>query len=119
MYLYGCVSLLAPEFDVCLCVCVCVCVLCVCVCVRSNQSTSKNPHYASDLSKLDALLHKTCIKVLSFDICASMMSLSKIAHQMWRDHPFSHRNKTTEKAVGTGSPTGVENIGGGGGGLCQ
>ena len=32
---------------------------------------------------------------------------------MWRDHPFSHRNQTTEKAVGTGFPTGVENMGGG------
>ena len=26
--------------------------LCVCVCLRSNQSTSKKPHYVSDLSKL-------------------------------------------------------------------
>ena len=34
-----------------LCVFVCVC-LCVCVFVRSNQSTSKKPHYVSDLSKL-------------------------------------------------------------------
>ena len=34
IYLYGCVSLLAPEFAVCLYVCVCVCVfVCVCVCV--------------------------------------------------------------------------------------
>ena len=32
IYLYGCVSLLAPEFAVCLYVCVCVFV-CVCVCV--------------------------------------------------------------------------------------
>ena len=44
---------------VCLCVCVCVCVcVSVCVhvskCVRSNQSTSKKPHYVSDLSKLTA-----------------------------------------------------------------
>ena len=29
----------------------------VCVCVISNQSTSKKPHFVSDLSKLDALLH--------------------------------------------------------------
>ena len=36
IYLYGCVSLLAPEFAVCLYVCVCVF-----VCVISNQSTSK------------------------------------------------------------------------------
>ena len=34
-----------------LCAFVCVCVS-VCVCVRSNQSTSKKPHYVSDLSKL-------------------------------------------------------------------
>ena len=80
--------------------------------VRSNQSTSKNPHYASNLSKLDASLHKTCIKVLRFDMCTSMISLSKIAHQMCCDHPFSHRNKTTENRVGTGFPTGVENMGG-------
>ena len=38
--------------------------LCVCVCVISNQSTSKKPHYLSDLSKPDSLLHKTHIKVL-------------------------------------------------------
>ena len=52
--------------------------------------------------KLYALLHKTCIKVLRLDICTSMISLSKIAHQMWRDHLFSQRNKTTEWAVGVG-----------------
>ena len=34
------------------------------MCVISNQSTSKKPHYVSDLSKLDALLHNTHIKVL-------------------------------------------------------
>ena len=49
IYFYGCVSLLGLECAVCLSVCVCVC---VCVCVRSNQSTSKKPHYVSDLSKL-------------------------------------------------------------------
>ena len=36
-------------------------VLCVFVCVISNQSTSKKTHYVSDLSKLDALLHKRVI----------------------------------------------------------
>ena len=40
------------------------CVVCVFVCVISNKSTSKKPHYFSDLSKLDSLLHKTHIKVL-------------------------------------------------------
>ena len=33
-------------------------------------------------------------------MCKSIMSLSKIAHQMWHDHPFSQRSKTTERAVG-------------------
>ena len=37
------------------------------------------------------------------------MSLSKITHQMWCDHPFSQRNNATKRAVG------VE-VGGGGGG---
>ena len=55
MYLYECASLLAPECVVC---------ICVFVCVISNQSTSKNPHYVSDLSKRDAVLHKTHIRVL-------------------------------------------------------
>ena len=36
-----------------LCVFVCVCVsVCLCMFVRSNQSTSKKPHYVSDLSKV-------------------------------------------------------------------
>ena len=32
----------------------------------------------------------------------SIISLSKIANQMWPDHAFSQRNKTTERAVGVG-----------------
>ena len=43
--------------------CVYVCVY-VCVCVISNQSTSKTPHYVSDLSKCYALLHRPYIKVV-------------------------------------------------------
>ena len=67
-----------------LCVCECVYV-CVCVCVISNQSTSKN--HMSDLGKLDTMLHKTHIKVL--DMCRSIISLSKMANQMWSDLPLS------------------------------
>ena len=77
--------------------------------------------------KLDALLHKTCIKVLRFDICISMISLSKIEHQRRGDHLFSQRNKATELAVGMGvggnceggwtkfEKGGLGSIGGGGG----
>ena len=56
----------------------------------------------SELSKLDALLHKTCIKVLRLDMCTSMISLSKIAHQMWRDHPFSRIKKDNRMSSGVG-----------------
>ena len=50
IYLYRCVSLLVVECTVCLCV-VCVGVF-VYVCVILNQSTSKQPYYMSDFSKL-------------------------------------------------------------------
>ena len=30
------------------------------------------------------------------------VSLSKIEHQMWRDHPFIQRNKATERAMVVG-----------------
>ena len=38
--------------------------LCVYVVTMSNQSTSEKPHYVSDPSKLDALLHKIHSKVV-------------------------------------------------------
>ena len=49
----------------------------------SDQSTSRKTQ-VSDLSKLDASLHKTHINALQVpkvDICRSIVSLSKIAHQ--------------------------------------
>ena len=90
----------------------------VCLCVISNQSTSKKPHYVSGHSKLDTLLHKTHIQVpvvLRYQglTCVDpLLSLSKIAHQMWRDHPFSQRNWATERKLGLGV---VVNRGVGGG----
>ena len=91
--------------------------MCVCKCVIPNQITSKKPHYMSELSKPYALLHKTHIKVFSgtkvprLDMSRSILPLSKIAHQMWRDHPGSQRNRTTEKSGGGGCRGGVGNIG--------
>ena len=32
-------------------------------------------------------------------MCISILSLSKIARQMWCDHPFSQRNMTTERMM--------------------
>ena len=81
---------MAPNCAVCLCLCVCVCVY---VCEIKSEYQQK-PHHMSELSKPDALLHKAYIKVLRLDMCASMISLNKIAHQLWRDNPFSQRNKT-------------------------
>ena len=45
-------------------------------------------------------------------MCRSILSLSKIAHQMWHDHPFSQRNRTTERSVGV-RVGGDREIGGG------
>ena len=47
MYLYGSQSI-NP----------CVCCVSLYMCVTLSQSTSRKPHYVSDLSKLDTLLHK-------------------------------------------------------------
>ena len=62
----------------------------------------------SDLSKLDAFFTKNThqgssgTNVQRLDMCWSILSLSRIAHQMWRDGPFSQRNRTTERTVGIG-----------------
>ena len=57
----------------------------MCVCVISNQSTSKKPHYVSENT------HQvpSGTKVPRLDMCRSILSLSKTAHQMWHDHLFS------------------------------
>ena len=59
------------------------------------------------VSLLDVLFHKTHIKAKAFkvprlDMCRSIISLNKIALQMWHNHLFSQRNKTAERAVGLG-----------------
>ena len=43
-------------------------------------------------------------------MCRSIMSLSKITHQIWGGHPCSQRNKTAERAVRVGV---VDNMVGG------
>ena len=82
IYLYRSVSLLAL-----------VCAACLCLCVIWNQSTSKKPHYVSDLGKFNALLYKThkVLLVLRYQCDTNDISLSKITHQMWHDHPFSQK----------------------------
>ena len=97
------VSVFWPLSVQCVFVCVCVCV-CVSVCVGYQI---REPYYVTDLSKRDTLVHKTHIgpsgtKLPRLPMCRSIISLSKIIHQMWRDHPFSQISKTTEIAVGVG-----------------
>ena len=38
-------------------------------------------------------------KVPKFDIYRSIISLSEIPHQMWHNHPFRQRNKTSKIEV--------------------
>ena len=38
-------------------------------------------------------------RLLRLDMRRSIISLSKLTDQMWCNHPFSQRNKATEKAV--------------------
>ena len=82
----------------------------------------------SELSKLDALLYKTHINVLLVltyqgSTCVDpyiyiyiyYILLSKTAHQVWYDHPFSQRSMTTERTVGVGDGCDREVEGWGGG----
>ena len=97
IYLSGFVSLLAPECAVC---------FCFCVCVISNQSINKKPYCLSDLNILTPC-RKNTQKAPSgtkvprprLEICRSKISVSKITHQMLRDHPVSQRNKAIKGAV--------------------
>ena len=51
-------------------------------CIKHNQGSS-----GTKLPRLDMS-------------CRFILSLSKIAHQMWRDHPIQPKEQTTERAVG-------------------
>ena len=91
---------------VCMCVCVCVCVcVCLCVCVWYQIRV---PAKKRIMCQTSVTLTPCCIKhtsrsgtkVASLDSFRSIISLSKIAYQMWHDHTFSQRNKTSEKEYG-------------------
>ena len=97
IYLYGCVSLLTPWLC---CVSLCVCMF---VSVIRSQSTSKKPHYVSDLSKPDTLLHKTHqipsgTKVPKLIMCRSLISFNEIAYQS----PIQPKKEDNRKSTGSG-----------------
>ena len=92
VYLYGYFIPLVP---------VCVVRLCLLTCLISNQSNSKKPRHLFSLSKLMPCCKKTHYNVLvvlstRLSMCRSIMSLNKITYQMWYNHPFCKRNKTTK-----------------------
>ena len=93
--LHGCVSFLGRECGVSLCVCMCVC---VCVCVRDIKSEYKQ----KITCQISANLMASGTKVPRLHMWRSVISLSKIAHQIRHNHPFSQRNKATERALGVG-----------------
>ena len=93
--MYGCASLVTPECSLCLCVCVFVCMW------YQIRVPAKKAHYVSDLSKplQNTQQGPPGTKEPKLGMCRSIISLSKIVQQMRRNHLFSQRNKTTERAV--------------------
>ena len=87
IYIYMGVSVYWPLSVLCVCVCMCVCV-CVCVCVC--------PH----MCDINSVYQGT--KVPRLDMYRSILSLSKIAHQMRHDHPFSQKKHDNRKSSGDG-----------------
>ena len=79
-------------------------VLCVYVFVMSNQSTSKKHIMCQTSVNLKPCCIKHHIKILLVPRYQGLLCVdpyySKIAHQMRRDHPFSQRNRITERTVG-------------------
>ena len=76
--------------------------LCVCLCVISIRVPPKNHIMCqTSVNLTPCCIHQglSCTKVQRLDMCRSIL-LSKIASQMWRDHPFSQRDR---KSSGSGA----------------
>ena len=77
--------------------------VCLSACDAKSEYQQKPCHPSQTFSKLDAFLHETHSKVLlvlllpRLKTFKSIMSLSKITHQMWRNHTFSQRNKPAKR----------------------
>ena len=106
MYLYGCISLL-----------VLVCAVCLFLCVISNQNTNKKPHYVSELSKCDVLLHKTQLglsgtMVPRLDMCRSITSLSNVAQSPVQPNKQGNKEKGQLHKIGSmeASPNYAPNV---------
>ena len=53
------------------------------------------------------------IKVLRLDTCISIISLSNIIHQIWRNDPFSQGNKEAKRAARLELGSDTEEVGSG------
>lgn len=53
------------------------------------------------------------IKVLRLDMCISIISLSNIMHQIWRNNPFSQGNKEAKRAARLEVASDTEEVGSG------
>ena len=53
------------------------------------------------------------IKVLRFDTCISIISLSNIIHQIWLNDPFSQGNKEAKRAARLELGSDTEEVGSG------
>ena len=96
IYLCGCVSLLAPKCAVCVCVF-------VCVWYQIRVPVKKHIMCQTAVNFMPCCIkHIEVLLVPRPDMCKSILLLSKIVHQMWHDHPFSQRNRATERTVGWG-----------------
>ena len=104
--IYICMDvLLAPECAVC---------LCVSVCYQIRVLTKNHIMCQTSVNLIPYLKKNTeqgpfVAKIPRLHMCASIISLGKIKHQLRHDHPFSQRNKATERALGL-------DVGGKGGG---
>ena len=79
------------------------CVLCGCVCMYDIESEYQQkttlcvrPQWTWCLVAWYESPSGSMIPRLS--MCRSIITLSKIAHQMWHDHPLSQTKKTAERA---------------------
>ena len=104
IYIWVC-SLLAPECAVSFFY-VCVYVF-VCIWYQIKVPLKNRIMCQTSINLMPCCIEHThlspsCTNVLKLDMCRSIMSLSKLAHQIWWGQPFSQRNNTTERAVGVG-----------------
>ena len=90
------INLLPPECAVC----VCVCDNKIRVPVRNHIMSQTSVNLTPCCTK-----HIKVLRLLRYQgwTYRSILSLSKMVHQMWCAYPFKQRNRTPERTVGVGA----------------